>query len=211
MVVSPPRCRMPLRLPKLSPRLISALYIPLSGIKYGAGSFRRSGPTWAWRPNASGPTWPSPAPRRLCWVSSPGPHWPPMRCRNIIPSPRTAAWYDKPSPTFVDTIALVGQRLWLRAEEFSLSAGNSDTQEFPVALYHRMADPLAYAACIAYSPAKVRRSRLPCSRRGNLDAIAAPSVPKGSPTLTRLPRCARNDTFPASLNSYVNAPPIVGP
>ena len=29
--------------------------------------FRRCEPTWAWRPSASGPTWPSPAPRRSCW------------------------------------------------------------------------------------------------------------------------------------------------
>ena len=58
----------------------------------------------------------------------------------------TAAWYDKPSPTFVDAIALVRRHLWLVSEDFSLSAGNSDTQEFPVALYHRMVDSLAYAA-----------------------------------------------------------------
>ena len=59
---------------------------------------------------------------------------------------RTAAWYDKPAPTFVDAIALVRRHLWLASEDFSLSAGNSDTQEFPVALYHRMVDSLAYAA-----------------------------------------------------------------
>ena len=61
-------------------------------------------------------------------------------------TPRTAAWYDKPSPTFVDAIALVRRHLWLASEDFSLSAGNSDTQEFPVALYYRMVDSLAYAA-----------------------------------------------------------------
>jgi len=59
---------------------------------------------------------------------------------------RTAAWYDKPSPTFVDAIALVHRHLWLASEDFSLSAGNSDTQQFPVALYHRMVDSLAYPA-----------------------------------------------------------------
>ena len=51
----------------------------------------------------------------------------------------TAAWYDKLSPTFVDAIALVRRRLWLASEDFSPSAGNSDT------LYHRMVDTLAYA------------------------------------------------------------------
>ena len=59
---------------------------------------------------------------------------------------RTAAWYGKPSPTFVDAIDLVRRRLWLASEDFSLSAGNPDAQEFPVALYHRMVDSLAYAA-----------------------------------------------------------------
>ena len=35
---------------------------------------------------------------------------------------RRAAWYDKPSPTFVDAIALVRRHLWLASEGFSLSA-----------------------------------------------------------------------------------------
>ena len=61
-------------------------------------------------------------------------------------TPRTAAWYEKPSPTFVDAIALVRRHLWLASEDFLLSVGNPDTQEFPVALYHRMVDSLAYAA-----------------------------------------------------------------
>ena len=46
----------------------------------------------------------------------------------------------------MDAIALVRRHLWLTSEDFSLSAGNPDTQEFPVALYHRMVDFLAYAA-----------------------------------------------------------------
>ena len=59
---------------------------------------------------------------------------------------RTAAWYDKPSPTFVDAIALVRRHLWLASEGFSLSAACTDTQELPAALYNRMVDSLAYAA-----------------------------------------------------------------
>ena len=59
---------------------------------------------------------------------------------------RTAAWYDKLSPTFVDAIALVRRHLWLASEGFSLSATDLDTQELPVALYHRLVDSLAYAA-----------------------------------------------------------------
>ena len=59
---------------------------------------------------------------------------------------RTAAWYDKPSPTFVDAIALVRRHLWLASEGFSLSVADPDTQQLPVALYHRLVDSLAYAA-----------------------------------------------------------------
>ena len=59
---------------------------------------------------------------------------------------RTAAWYDKPSPTFVDAIALVRRRLWLASEGFSLSAADPDIQELPVTLFHRLVDFLAYAA-----------------------------------------------------------------
>ena len=49
--------------------------------------FRRCEPIWAWRPSASGRTWPSPAPRPSCWASFLGPPWPPTLCRNVIPSP----------------------------------------------------------------------------------------------------------------------------
>ena len=59
---------------------------------------------------------------------------------------RTAAWYDKPSPTFVDAIALVRRHLWLAPEGFSPSAADPDIQELPAALYHRLVDSLAYAA-----------------------------------------------------------------
>ena len=39
-------------------------------------------------------------------------------------------------------------------------------------------------------------------RRGNLDAVAATPVSKDSLAPTGLPRCARNDTSPATLNGY---------
>ena len=42
---------------------------------------------------------------------------------------RKAAWYDKPSPTFVDAIALVRRHLWLASEGFSLSVADPDIQE----------------------------------------------------------------------------------
>ena len=57
---------------------------------------------------------------------------------------RKAAWYDKPSPTFVEAIALMRRHLWLASE--GSSAASPDTQELPVALYHRLVDSLAYAA-----------------------------------------------------------------
>ena len=61
-------------------------------------------------------------------------------------TPRTAAWYDKPSPTFVDAIALVRRRLWLASEGFPRSADDPDVRELPATLYHRMVDSLAHAA-----------------------------------------------------------------
>ena len=54
-------------------------------IEYGAGFFRRFEHTWASRPSVSGPTWPSYAPLRSCWVSSPGPPWPHTPCRTGAP------------------------------------------------------------------------------------------------------------------------------
>ena len=59
---------------------------------------------------------------------------------------RTAVWYDKPSPTFVDDIALVRRHLWLASEGFLLSASDPDIQKLPIALYHRLVDSFAYAA-----------------------------------------------------------------
>ena len=47
---------------------------------------------------------------------------------------RKAAWYDKPSPTFVDAIALARRHLWLASEGFSLSVCQ--------AVYHRLEIPL---------------------------------------------------------------------
>ena len=46
---------------------------------------RGTNPIWVWRHNASGPISPSPAPRPPYWDSSPGPPWPPTRCRNGAP------------------------------------------------------------------------------------------------------------------------------
>ena len=51
----------------------------------------------------------------------------------------------RPSPTFVDAIALVRRHLWLASEGFSLLASDPDIQKLPISLYHRLVDSLAYA------------------------------------------------------------------
>jgi hypothetical protein len=58
---------------------------------------------------------------------------------------RTAAWYAKPQPTFVDTIALVRRHLWA-SPHFSMSAENRDSVKIPQALYQRLTDAICYAA-----------------------------------------------------------------
>ena len=59
---------------------------------------------------------------------------------------RTAAWYAKPTPTFVDAIALVRRHLWLASEGFSTSPPEPDIQKLSFNLFHRLIDSLAYAA-----------------------------------------------------------------
>ena len=46
----------------------------------------------------------------------------------------------------MDDITFVRSHWWLVSEGFSLSTANSDVQKLPATLYHRIADPLAYAA-----------------------------------------------------------------
>ncbi|HEX9538298.1 MAG TPA: transposase [Streptosporangiaceae bacterium] len=57
---------------------------------------------------------------------------------------RQAAWYPKPLPTFVDTLALVRRELWA-VPVFSLSPTSNDRVEIPRALWHRMTTALGYA------------------------------------------------------------------
>ncbi|MCY4414944.1 MAG: hypothetical protein OXE87_01330 [Chloroflexi bacterium] len=59
---------------------------------------------------------------------------------------RTAAWYDKPSPTFVDAIALVRRHLWLASRSFAMSTPDDDREKQTLDLYARLIDSLAYAA-----------------------------------------------------------------
>ena len=53
---------------------------------------------------------------------------------------RTAAWYAKPAPTFIDAIALVRRHLWLASEGFSMSAPQLDSEKVPTAFYARLID-----------------------------------------------------------------------
>ena len=73
--------------PSADPTQILEWFVLRWSASGGKSPFRKRAPIWAWRPNASGPTWPSLAPRLSCWASSPGPPWPPTHCSNIIPSP----------------------------------------------------------------------------------------------------------------------------
>ena len=59
---------------------------------------------------------------------------------------RTAPWYGKPLPAFVDASALVRRRMGLGSEGLSLSADDPDRRKVLDGLYHRLADLLAYAA-----------------------------------------------------------------
>jgi hypothetical protein len=58
---------------------------------------------------------------------------------------RQAAWYTKPLPTFVDTLALVRRELWA-VPVFSLSPKSAESIELPRSLWDRMTHALAYAA-----------------------------------------------------------------
>ena len=59
---------------------------------------------------------------------------------------RTAAWYAKPAPTFVDAIALVRRHLWIASHTFSMSPSGTDVEKVSDKLYARLLDSLAYAA-----------------------------------------------------------------
>ena len=59
---------------------------------------------------------------------------------------RTAAWYAKPAPTFVDAIAPVRRHLWLASDSFSMSLSDYDRGKPVPEWYARLIDSLAYAA-----------------------------------------------------------------
>jgi DDE superfamily endonuclease len=58
---------------------------------------------------------------------------------------RTAAWYEKQTPTFADAIAIVRRCLWSNCH-FSTSGKNSDVVKVPRSLLERLTDAVCYAA-----------------------------------------------------------------
>lgn len=59
---------------------------------------------------------------------------------------RSAAWYEKPLPTFSDAIALVRRVLWPASATFCMSGLESDMQKVPISMFNRLVDTLCYAA-----------------------------------------------------------------
>ncbi len=59
---------------------------------------------------------------------------------------RTAAWYEKPWPTFSDAMALVRQHLWPASEHFCMSRQPPDIVKIPRTLLARLVDTACYVA-----------------------------------------------------------------
>jgi hypothetical protein len=57
---------------------------------------------------------------------------------------RTAAWYRKPEPTFVDALAFVRQHLWTSLK-FVNSPGQTPSLAIPAALFNGLLDTVCYA------------------------------------------------------------------
>jgi len=58
---------------------------------------------------------------------------------------RTAAWYEKQTPTFADAIAIVRRYLWSSCH-FSMSGNKRDVVKVPRSLLERLTDAVFYAA-----------------------------------------------------------------
>jgi hypothetical protein len=65
---------------------------------------------------------------------------------NPTPSPRQAAWYSKPLPTFSDALALVRQHLWSAFPNFRISKDEPDMLKIPKPLFDALLSTLCYAA-----------------------------------------------------------------
>ncbi len=65
---------------------------------------------------------------------------------NPTSSPRQAAWYTKPLPTFSDALALVRQHLWFAFPTFRISKDEPDMLKIPKPLFDALLSTLCYAA-----------------------------------------------------------------
>ena len=65
---------------------------------------------------------------------------------NRLSTPRSAAWYVKSEPTFVDAIALVRRQLWIASETFCTSSQKPDKRKVPTPMLNRFIESLTYAA-----------------------------------------------------------------
>ena len=63
-----------------------------------------------------------------------------------LATPRSAAWYVKSAPTFIDAIALVRRHLWLASGTFRMSSQKPDMREIPTPMLNRFMELLTYAA-----------------------------------------------------------------
>ena len=61
-------------------------------------------------------------------------------------TPRQAAWYAKPIPTFSDALALVRQQLWAAHPTFRISTNEAHMLKIPKALFDSLISTLSYAA-----------------------------------------------------------------
>ncbi len=63
-----------------------------------------------------------------------------------LATPRSAAWYAKTEPTFVDAIALARRQLWSATGTFCMSEQKPDMRELPTPLFNKFIESLSYAA-----------------------------------------------------------------
>jgi hypothetical protein len=66
-------------------------------------------------------------------------------CQHEGFSPRRAAWYLKPLPTFSDALATLRERLWRTSELFDTSSSDHECKQIPVLLLDRFVQTLCYA------------------------------------------------------------------
>ncbi len=63
-----------------------------------------------------------------------------------LTTPRSAAWYVKSTPTFVDAIALARRHLWFASQTFCTSSQKPHMREIPAPMLNRFIESLSYAA-----------------------------------------------------------------